>query len=250
MPYRIVGSHEYMSAVNQLIPLVETSTKSEMKVYDKILADQNEFSFHSGVVLAAANDREYQRPEKRLFGSERFQRKGLAWLMALARIELGATLAMYGRLENAFDFVAPDGFGRDEYFELLLHDAAVHVNALKTDPLLIEKSHAKADVNSETVAYLRRLRIVYDMLLATRVASDGRFANSADEYLNAVNLFAKRLKQKGESAIGTSVESSSTVTADTHTSSSTFIRAERGTVTAVSPITRDCQRAFLGRFGR
>lgn len=249
MPFRIVGSHEYLSALNSLIPLTNDSTAEELEVYDRIVAEQDEFSFFSGVILAAANDTSYKNGPRQFASADRFKRRGLAWLMALSRVELGATMAMYGRIPNTFDFLAPEGYGRDEYFELLTNDLAVHVNALKTDPLLLQKSDRKAGANSETIAYLRRLKIVNDMLLATRTAENGKYLESANQYLGAVNSFAKRLERNARIATKDSVETSTSIENSSKSAESSSTQVVRGTVSAVSPITRACQRSFLGRYG-
>lgn len=250
MPFRIVGSHEYLSALSNLIPLTNGSTAEELEVYNSIVAQQDEFSFFSGVVLAAANNQEYRKDKKGPLLTEGFRRRGLAWLMALARVELGATLSMYGKVPSSFDVMAPDGFGRSEYFNLLVNDVAVHVNALKTDPLLLKKSGKKAGADSETAAYWRRLKIVNDMLLSARTAENGKFLESANFYLAAVNRFAKLLERNARLATKDSVETSTSFEDSSRTTSSTTTTPVRGTVRAVSPITRACQRSFLGRYGR
>ena len=221
-----------------------------MKVYNAIVAEQDEFSFFSGVVLAAANNQGYRDDRKATEVTERFRKRGLAWLMALARVELGATLSMYGKVQNSFDLMAPDGYGRSEYFDLLVNDVAVHINALKTDPLLLKKSGKKAGADSETAAYWRRLKIVNDMLLSARIAENGKFLESANHYLTAVNRFAKMLELNARKATKDSVETSTSFEDSSTTTNSTSKIPVRGTVRAVSPITRACQRSFLGRYGR
>lgn len=250
MPFRIVGSHEYLIAINQLVPLVNESTASEIEVYNRILAEQDEFSFFSGVVLNAANNNDYRNSPKSIQATERFKRRKLSWLMALARLELAATMSMYGEAKNSFEFLAPDGFGRDEYFELLTHDLAVHIGALKTDPLLLAKSDATKGADSDTIAYARRLKIVFDMLLAARGTADGKFARSADEYLQVVYRFGVQLYRIAENSTGVSKETSTRIKTEEEYNSRNSIEAEAGTVTAVSDIVRACQRRFLKRYGR
>ena len=167
--------------------------------------------------------------------------------MALARLELGATLSMYGQLGNPFEFVAPESFGGQQYFDLLTHDAAVHLNALKTDPMLQTKSNKSATGDGETLAYLRRLTIVKDMLVAARNANDGKFRNSADEYLNAVARYYHLLERNARTAAQDTVIRKTEWGEKTQSRST---RVVRGTVTSVSPITRACQQSFLGIYGR
>ncbi len=250
MPFRIVGSHEYLSVINQLVQLAESSSKEEIATYDKLIAEQDEFSFFSGMLLDHSRNRNYPKKNKKLPAKDKFKRRSLAWLLALARVEVGATVAMYGKMNSAFDFVAPDGFGREEYYQLLANDAADHINALKTDPLLNQMVADKSEVNSDTIAYLRRLRVVNDMLLASRGFNDQDFIRSANEYLQPVTMYAWRLAKKAEDATIDLTWGEKGSEIGRNVTNQENFSPTKGTVTAVSPITRSCQQSFLGRYGR
>ena len=181
LPFRIVGTHEYSNSLDQLIPLIQESTPEQVRLYDEIVTDQDELSFFSGVILTASTNQNLSNAQNDTPLTERFRRRGLKWLMALARIELGATKAMY-TAENPFESLAPkDGFGRQEYFDLLAHDSADHMNALKTDPVMFLKSTKLSAV--ESVPYIRRLKVVNDMLTGASRAEDGRYASYSSENL-------------------------------------------------------------------
>lgn len=255
MPFRIVGSHEYLSAIKLLGGLVSSSSTEEIDAYDRIIKKQDEFAFFSGAKLFFQhNQNRYKRGNAIQANQQRNQkpikRHGLVWLLALARLEVGATVAMYGGSTATFNFVAPEKFGREEYFELLLGDVADHILALSTDPLLLRKSHTSDKADSDTIAYIRRLKVVSDMLFAARGHDNGKYLAAANEYLASVQRFGNQLVENAKNAERSLAISRVFTEVGQEKSYSSQNGVESGTVTSESPIVLACQRAFLDKHGK
>lgn len=245
IPVRLIGSNEYFHALDSFLGLVKDSAKSEIKVYDELIAAQNEFSYYSGLSIATANGWQPEQLETKARGEtgEQFKRHSLAWMMALARVELGATIAMYGNeVPHPFMFIAPEDFGRKEYFELVMDDAAAHLNALETDPMLIKKTRLTAKGDSNTLAYLRRLSVVHGLVNASDIATEGAFSESADVYKKKIKKYGLRL---AESAEMSTYDKKHT---QTEVSEKYSREVDYRDVTARSPLIYRCQQLFLARY--
>ena len=157
-----------MNALKQFMKLVEISTTDELKVYDKVLNDRAEFSFFSGVNaafeekpdLAKANPFERQKFE------DEFIKKGLAWMMALARIELAATSSLYGDNKLPFETIVNSQFDAEPYLKILQDDVLAHMKSLAKEPGFKEVLRRSRRPDTWTLAYLRRIKLIRDMLQA------------------------------------------------------------------------------------
>ena len=61
---------------------------------------------------------------------EGYRRHSLAWVMGLARVELGAMVAAFTETPKPFQFVKPSGYEAEAYRELLLDGLRHHVLTL------------------------------------------------------------------------------------------------------------------------
>jgi hypothetical protein len=163
MVRRLVGFLEYRHALMNLDSLVRMSAANELDVYDQLVKDRREF-----VVYTNLSRRVERGPsslsEPRVPG-DNFERRGLRWITALARVELGAMLAAFTDVPNAFEAIAAPQFDGQEYQNLLLDGIRSHYWALQNDPALL-RVKGGADVGTETLAYSRRTRLAGQMLLA------------------------------------------------------------------------------------
>jgi len=167
IPYRLVGSYEYAKCLDNFEALVKSSTPEQIEVYNKILADRPEFAFFNGVssVFAVApNLRAADQLDRRKF-NDQFLKDGIAWMMALARVELGATASMYGKAEHPFEVVVQSNFGAQEYLEVLIDDVTAHLKSLANEASFKRVLKLGHKVDNWTLAYLRRLKMVKDMLI-------------------------------------------------------------------------------------
>ena len=167
IPYRFVGSFEYLNALGHFERLASISTPEEISVYDKVLNERAEFTFFNGLNTAFAQppDLSKANPEERTRFSDQFQKGGLAWMMALARIEVGATLSMYSDEKFPYESIMASKFGSDEYLQLLLDDVTAHMKSLANEGMFKTILRFNHRPDTWTLAYLRRLKLVKDMLV-------------------------------------------------------------------------------------
>jgi hypothetical protein len=126
--------------------LVQSSTPEELKVIDSIVRDYDEFSvftnlsrkFAQGPSTLAETPRDAETPDD-------FKRSGLAWVMALARAELGAMYAGFTGQDDPFLVIGRPSPGELPAFKELLWDGArTHYWALGADPESKRASRAPA----------------------------------------------------------------------------------------------------------
>ena len=221
IPPRIVGSVEYGAALQNFEALVESSTAKEIEVYDRVIQQLPEFVFYSGlesglpqpqqagVQPPKAQPTKAQPPKAQRSAAaqpvrslSQYKKDTLAWLMALARVEINATRAMYNPGDGAFVSPDQDMFGMDEYFHVLLDDVAVHMQSLKSDADFQEaaKKHLKT-ANSQTIAYLRRLKLIKSMLMAAGHSGITAIDRQSGEYLKEITAVEELLESQVARAI-------------------------------------------------
>ena len=202
IPPRIVGTQEYSTAIVYLEKLVGMSSEDEIEVYDKVIAQLPEFVFYSGMTArveqpkpdADSKDKEMAGAKPQDGADNEFKKQSLAWLMALARVELNATRSMYTPGDGAFKISAGTKFGLLEYYHVLLDDVAAHLNAIETDDefkKVIKKSLNEA--NSDTIAYMRRLKLISSMLIALEQSGDPMIAQKSADYRKTIDDYNSKL---------------------------------------------------------
>ena len=197
--------------------------KRQIEVYDKVIAQLPEFVFYSGMTAGvqqpkpAADSKDIQEaePEDVANAVSQFKKQSLAWLMALAKVELNATRSMY--VPGNVAFIAKDDaeFGLLEYYHVLLDDVAAHLQAIETDDQFkkaIKKSFETA--TSETVAYMRRLKLISSMLIGLEQSGDPMIAQKSTEYRKTIDSYNKTLTAQAVSSAKDVVLTNRTVTVD------------------------------------
>ena len=164
--------------------LVDISTREEIAVYDKMLGERPEYGFaneyREGLKLLLQNGQDLQGEDRTVMESP--LKTGLAWMMALARSELGATLSMYSNVETPFASVLTNEFGWDEYAEVLKHDAVAHMNAIRNEPRLRKALKPTHLIDSWSIAYWRRLKLINTMLDAIAHTDNEAFVSTVKRY--------------------------------------------------------------------
>jgi hypothetical protein len=155
--YRVVGYLEYANALRYLNELVSICSPDEIKAIDALIAGRSEFDV-PGIPAAAAPDAAATSPTKPA------PRRGLAWIMAFAQLELGGILATFDDNDMPYDEVDQGDFCDDEYRQLLMDAARFQARALVEDPSLAEVAKSKPD--STMLAYIRRLNAAQRLLRA------------------------------------------------------------------------------------
>ncbi len=111
-----------------------------------------------------------------------------------AKKEVGATRAMYLDGDDWFVPTSPTIFGLIEVYHVLLDDVAAHLRALETDAEFkraIKKSLKTA--SSDTLSYLRRLKLVNCILVALEESGDPMIAQRASDFRKVVTDYREVL---------------------------------------------------------
>jgi hypothetical protein len=166
IPYRLVGSYEYANAVYDLQRLIEQSSIDEIRVYNEILKTHPEFSLYAGMEVQGKMPRDWKPEDASDVAryDSLYKKRGLAWMLALAKVELGATLAAYTDSKTPFLTFAPTLFDREEFTQILLEDCIDHVQALNKESIFKKVMKMRGSANNETLAYLRRIKLIRDMM--------------------------------------------------------------------------------------
>ena len=158
---RLVGYYEYGNALRELDKLIKMSTQEELYELDKMVAERDEFTVYTNLsrkLRSGPSSLNEPLDEKR-------EQRGLRWVTALARAELGAILAAFTDAPKPFEIVANPEFDLKEYREVLLDGARSHYWALVNDPRLRSITRSLR-VNSQVLSYSRRLVMARAMLRA------------------------------------------------------------------------------------
>ena len=183
IPYRLVGSYEYENALHHLTKLIKNSTPDQIKTYNQLLQKRAEFTFiqSHGLTRDFHADAARIDPANGHKTNDKFKKGGLAWMIALARIELAATQSLYGNQTFPFE-VGVTEFEKENYLQLLLGDVAAHMKSLQKEPAFKEVLQKGRIPDSTTVAYLRRLKLIKDMLISLSRASDETMTHQIAPY--------------------------------------------------------------------
>ncbi|MFK7768301.1 MAG: hypothetical protein AB8B55_13840 [Mariniblastus sp.] len=175
IPYRLVGSYEYGKCLESFMQLIKISTLDELPVYDTILNDRPEFTYFNGVSSAFNNFPNLAKADEitRTKFCDEYQKKGLRWMIALARIELGSTMSMYGESKTPFESVAKTNYDMEATMQVLSDDVTAHMKSLALEEGFKKVIKRGRDIDTWTIAYLRRLKLIRDML-----STLGRFGDN------------------------------------------------------------------------
>lgn len=167
---RAVGYYEFGMALLNLEKLIASATREELAAFDALVKDRDEFSVFVNLSRKVPHppsslDEEAERP------GDNFERRGLAWVTALARIEVGAMLATFTEVREPFRSLAGTGFDHEAYAELIQDGMRSHYWALANDdnlPQVVRKRPGQDILN-----YVRRLVMAQAFWQATfQVAAD------------------------------------------------------------------------------
>jgi len=189
-PYRLV-----------LGKLVDASTPEQIKVYDEVIKMSPEYSFYSGVASGLGLDAklEFSTKKEKDKADKKYLKKSLAWMMALARVELGATMSMYGETDDPFGAVASIGgakFGAEEFLEILVDDLTTHLKAIQQDNGYQNILHPESEVDASSLAYLRRTQLINDMLTKVASSDDARIVALAKPYAIVAQQYTHQMVAK------------------------------------------------------
>jgi hypothetical protein len=170
---QVVGYLEYGIALGLLDNLLNIATPQELAVMEAIVKDREEFTVHTNLSrLAETQPRTLS--ERSIKANDNFARRGLAWVVALARAELGAITANFTETSEPFGSFLPSRYDRSAYEEILEDSMRTHYWALRNDRLLPTMRKGFTP-DPQAIAYARRVIVTLEMLRAVR-------GLKADEY--------------------------------------------------------------------
>ena len=218
IPYRFVGSYEYYNAMLSFSKLLEISTPDEIEVYTIILNDRPEFTYFNGhnTAFPSKPDLAKADPFERKKYFDDFQKKGLAAMVALARVELAATMSMYGESEKPFSDIVTNQFGWEEYIEVLADDVVAHMKSLAKEKKFEAVTTRSYRIDTWTLAYLRRLKLMRDMLTTLGDVGNADMKARIRPYDQELAKYEKRLL----SNVARQTQTQSTTITDSYTRSS------------------------------
>ncbi len=164
---RLVGYYEYMRALSILDALANRLSPEELKVLEDIVQERDEFSVYTNI------SRRLERgagplSEPAIPGDD-FNRRGLGWMMALARVELGAMVAGFTDRPKPFAVLPPTRYEYAPFQEMMLDGLRTHYHALQNDPVtgyywsLRAGRPATLEINEmQAIAYSRRVAIALE----------------------------------------------------------------------------------------
>lgn len=161
--YRVIGTLEYLSALRHLDAFVNTATTEELAAAERIVSSRPQFTMYTKLADSTRAG-PGARPKSAVSDQKAGQRKGLKWVVALARVEAGAILATFTKMPSPFEIVGPSRWEMPAYKELLLDGAQTHFWGLVNDPYV--KVVAMKVPDAELLAYIRRLTLARAMLNA------------------------------------------------------------------------------------
>jgi hypothetical protein len=125
--------------------------------------------------------------------NDNFARRGLAWITALARSELGAITANFTENADPFDSYRPSRYEREAYAEILEDSMRTHYWALRNDRLLPTMRKGFTP-DPQGIAYARRAIVTLEMLQAVRQLKADEYSLSQQAELDTWELQLAALK--------------------------------------------------------
>ena len=160
-----------------------------------------EYSFYSGAASelgVGVKIDSLNTFDKDMFDAK-YLRQSLAWMMALARSELGATISMYGESKDPFGTavaIGGVGFGSEELLSILVDDLAAHLKAAQRDLGYQAAVDPKKSIDESSLAYFRRTQLINDLLAKVVSSGDPEIAVMAKPYAETSNRYTESMARK------------------------------------------------------
>lgn len=149
-------------ALDHFERLLENCTKEELVIVDEILKSRREFTIYTNLSRTFSNGTSVLDELPTRLGDD-FRRQGLAWVMALARVEYGAIMAGFTSTPNPFQEMQPTPFEMQAYLELLADGLRCHYWALVNDSVA-QRPRQAGLTPSQAITYVRRVHLTRSFL--------------------------------------------------------------------------------------
>ncbi len=181
MARRVVGYLEYGNALDNLDRLVRSASEQELAAIDEIVREHDELTVYSNLSNQLPSGEHSGSPSST---KSTGARRGLAWVIALARVEFGAILAGFTDHPDPYAFVNPRAYDFRESMELLLDGVLSQYSAMEQDEDFREITSLGGPIKN-TLAYSRRVRIVQKMLEGAMKPGPSRYSRSQAQKLGS-----------------------------------------------------------------
>ena len=129
---RLVGFDEYREALRLFETLLGSTSTEQLRAMDAVIADREEYTVFTNLATLsplAPTSSLLARPKR----DEDNRRLGLAWIMALARVEASALAAAFTGDVEEFSKLPPTKFESDAYRQVLMDGLLTHYLMLEAD---------------------------------------------------------------------------------------------------------------------
>jgi hypothetical protein len=189
---QVVGYLEYGIALGLLDNLLNVATADDLAVMEEIIDDHEEFTIHTNLARLVESQLS-TLSESGSKPNDNFARRGLAWITALARSELGAMTANFTESADPFDAFRPSRYEREAYAEILEDSMRTHYWALRNDRLL-PTMRKGITPDAQGIAYARRVIVTLELLQAVRQLKSDQYSFSQFAELDSWELQLAALK--------------------------------------------------------
>lgn len=138
---RIVGFVEYSVAIDFLDQFRSIATREEQDIAEEIVTGRDEYSIYTNL------SRQWQGAGSFLSDAppagamqDQYRRRGLKWVTALARVEVGAMLAGFTSVADPFAVKPPTRYDLDAFRELLVDGYRSMYWSIEADQQLVNYS--------------------------------------------------------------------------------------------------------------
>lgn len=189
---QVVGYLEYGMALGLLDNLLNIATAEELAVMEAIIKDHEEFTVHTNLSrLVETQPSTLSEPGSK--PNDNFARRGLAWITALARSELGAITANFTESPEPFESYWPSRYERLAYEEILEDSMRTHYWALRNDRLL-PMMRKNFTPETQGIAYARRVIVTLELLQSIRRLKGEQYSFSQQAELDSWEMQLASLK--------------------------------------------------------
>ena len=154
--------------------LLRKVTDEELQAIDEFVAENDSFTVFTNL-SRRVESRPNSLTQQQNSLDDDFARRGLPWVMALARIEYASILAAFTTTPNPFVSIRPSAHELSAYKSLLLDGGRMHYWSLSKDPV-VKKITNTSPQNPIVLSYSRRLGLARKMLKAVAKAGIGELS--------------------------------------------------------------------------
>lgn len=149
--------------------LLKRVTSEELKAIDEFVSEQDPYTIYTNL-SRQSELRRGSLSEQPSSLEDTYSRRGLKWVMGLARLEYAAILGTFTTTPDPFVTVRPSPFELSAYKSLLLDAVRTHYWALMRDPQ-VKRATRTSPEDSGALSYSRRVGVTRKMLSALAKSS-------------------------------------------------------------------------------